>query len=164
LGAISTFGTTNTKIKCSAVSAETWLLELEDIEKDSGKILQRICVRQRNAIGEKAQFHKGEILYSKLRPYLKKVVVADRDGICSSEIIPFRMIANQNAEYYRLLLVSPYVDRLVNAATYGVKMPRVGTDTMINLLLPLPPLAEQKRIVAKIEELLPYINQLREAK
>ena len=51
---------------------------------------------------------------------------------------------------------SPHIDYVINSVTYGVKMPRVGTDTMTNLLIPLPPLAEQKRIVAKIEELLPY--------
>ena len=59
--------------------------------------------------------------------------------------------------YIAYVLRSPFIDYVINSVTYGVKMPRVGTDTMTNLLIPLPPLAEQKRIVAKIEELLPYV-------
>lgn len=48
-------------------------------------------------------------------------------------------------------------------AAYGVKMPRVGTETMVNLLVPLPPLAEQERIIAKIEELLPLVDRYEQA-
>lgn len=57
------------------------------------------------------------------------------------------------------VLTTPHIDFVINSVTYGTKMPRVGTDTMTNLLIPLPPLAEQSRIVAKIEELLPYIEE-----
>ena len=59
------------------------------------------------------------------------------------------------------MLKSPHVDYVINAVTYGVKMPRVGTDTMVNLLIPLPPLAEQHRIVAKLEEILPLCDKLK---
>ncbi|WP_296401074.1 restriction endonuclease subunit S [Acidaminococcus timonensis] len=59
-----------------------------------------------------------------------------------------------------MYLKSPYVTQVVNDTSYGVKMPRVGTGTMENLLVPLPPLAEQKRIVAKIESLLPLVEKL----
>ena len=66
-----------------------------------------------------------------------------------------------HANYIVYVLRSPHIDYVVNSVTYGVKMPRVGTETMVNLLIPLPPLAEQKRIVAKIEELLPLCDRLR---
>ena len=68
-----------------------------------------------------------------------------------------------NAEYLVNVLRAPHVDYVINSVTYGVKMPRVGTETMVNLLVPLPPVAEQKRIVAKIEELLPLIDRYEEA-
>ena len=79
------------------------------------------------------------------------------------EIVPFSMYGKINPEYIVVVLTCPHVDFAINSVTYGVKMPRVGTETMCNLLVPLPPLAEQKRIVAKIEELLPYIDRYEKA-
>ena len=73
------------------------------------------------------------------------------------------MYGNIEPEYARYFLISPFADGIVNSASYGVKMPRVSTDTMTSLCFPLPPLAEQKRIVAKIEELLPLVERYGEA-
>jgi type I restriction enzyme S subunit len=80
-------------------------------------------------------------------------LVAPEDGVCSSEIVPFSPFEYLDADYLVTVLKSPHVDYTINLVTYGVKMPRVGTETMLNLLIPLPPLAEQKRIVAKLEQL-----------
>ena len=136
-----------------------WSLDLEDIEKETGIIINRCSAGSRKITGDKVVFHKGQILYSKLRPYLKKILIAPSEGICSPELVPFNVFGGILPEYVVAVLKAPHVDYLINSVTYGVKMPRVGTDTMINLLVPLPPLTEQKRIVAKIEELLPYIDR-----
>ena len=89
---------------------------------------------------------------------MKKILVAPDDGICTPELVPFdTYLIDEN--YISYVLRSPHIDYVINSVTYGVKMPRVGTDTMINLLIPLPSLAEQKRIVAKIEELLPLVDR-----
>lgn len=93
-------------------------------------------------------FYKGNILYSKLRPYLLKIFVADENGICTPEIVPFDTYCNIYNEYIATYLKSPYVDNFINTITYGVKMPRVGTETMVDLFVPLPPVEEQHRIVA----------------
>ena len=97
-------------------------------------------------------FTKGDILYNKLRPYLLKILVAPDDGICTPEIVPFRVYGGINPNYIVNYLKSPYVDNLINSITYGVKMPRVGTETMTSLLVPIPPLEEQRRIVERIKE------------
>ena len=78
-------------------------------------------------------------------------------------MVPFWAFGSLDAQYIVSVLKAPHVDFAINAVTYGVKMPRVGTETMVNLLVPLPPLAEQKRIVAKIEELLPLIERYEKA-
>lgn len=84
-------------------------------------------------------FEDIEKEFSKLRPYLKKILVALSNGICSPELIPFSMYGNINHEYMVYVLKFPHTDFTVNAVTYGVKMPRVGIGTMNNLLIPLHP-------------------------
>ena len=163
LGDCSSYAQRKEKINTNAIRKEAWSLDLEDIEKETGCILQKHLASERKIVGDKVKFYKGQVLYSKLRPYLKKVLVAPDDGVCSSEIVPFFMYGNTNPKYIVFVLICPQVDYVINSVTYGVKMPRVGTETMVNLLVPLPPLAEQKRIVAKIEELLPYIDRYEQA-
>ena len=70
------------------IANDAWILDLEDIEKDSGRVLQKIRKFGRESSSTKHLFHKGQVLYSKLRPYLNKVVIADEDGFCTSEILP----------------------------------------------------------------------------
>ena len=162
-GDISTYNHRKEKISANEITEDMWSLDLEDIEKESGKIINICKASERKISGDKVRFYKGQILYSKLRPYLKKILVAPDDGICSSEMVPFNLYGNVDSQYAVYFLKSPHVDFIINSVTYGVKMPRVGTDTMIELPFPLPPLAEQKRIVAKIEELLPYIDRYEQA-
>jgi len=158
LGIISTYNQTKQKINAKDADVSIWGLDLEDIEK-GGRLLVKKTVGERKAVGDKTVFSKGDILYSKLRPYLLKILVAPDSGICTPEIVPFTVYGGISAEFIVNFLKSPYVDGLVNGETYGIKMPRAGTDTMISLLVPLPPLSEQHRIVSKIEELLPYIER-----
>ena len=120
--------------------------------------LEYKTVGERKAVGDKTVFTKGDILYSKLRPYLLKILVAPDDGICTPEIVPFRVYGGIDPSYIVNYLKSPYVDNLINSITYGVKMPRVGTETMTSLLVPIPPLEEQRRIVEKIDEVASAVS------
>ena len=156
LGFVSSYAETKKKIKAQDAPPDLWQLDLEDIEK-GGRILEHKTVGERKAVGDKTFFEAGNVLYSKLRPYLLKVLVAPADGICTPEIVPFSLYGKVLPEYIVAFLKSPYVDGVINAVTYGVKMPRVGTQTMTSLLLPLPPLNEQQRIVNKINEVMPVV-------
>ena len=157
LGDCTGYAQTKEKVSPKDITGDMWSLDLEDVQKDTGAILVKTKASERRISGDKVKFHKGQVLYSKLRPYLKKILVAPDEGICTPELVPFdTYLIDEN--YIAYVLRSPHIDYVINSVTYGVKMPRVGTDTMTNLLIPLPPLAEQKRIVAKIEELLPYVD------
>ena len=158
LGEISTYAQTKRKINASNADTQLWGLDLEDIEK-GGRLLNIKTVGERKAIGDKTVFNRGDILYSKLRPYLLKILIAPEGGICTPEIIPFTCYGNICKDYIVSFLKSPYVDDYINSATFGVKMPRVSTETMTSLLVPLPPLSEQFRIDTKAKELMPYIDE-----
>ena len=162
LGIVSTYAETKEKINAQNADPSIWGLDLEDIEK-GGRLLCKKRVSERKAIGDKTLFFRGDILFSKLRPYLLKILVADDDGICTPEIVPFKMYGGINPEYIVFYLQSPYVDNYINSITYGVKMPRVGTETMVSLLVPLPPLNEQNRIVNKIKEVIPTVAEYEKA-
>lgn len=159
LGDISSYAQTKKKISPNDIKDDMWSLDLEDVEKNTGAILNKVCVSERKISGDKVIFEKGNILYSKLRPYLLKILVAPDDGICTPELVPFDTYGEIYNRYIMWVLKAPHVNFAVNAVSYGVKMPRVGTETMVNLLVPLPPLEEQHRIVTKIEEILPYIDK-----
>ena len=159
LGTISTYAQKKEKINAKNASPNIWELDLEDIEK-GGKLLKKSNVSERKAVGDKTMFYKGNILYSKLRPYLLKIFVADENGICTPEIVPFDTYCNIYNEYIATYLKSPYVDNFINTITYGVKMPRVGTETMVDLFIPLPPVEEQHRIVATYKSILLALEKL----
>ena len=151
LGELCDYGNC-TNIDTADIADSAWILDLEDIEKDSGVVLQKVRQGERNAGSTKHRFHKGQVLYSKLRPYLNKVVLADEDGYCTSEILPLEFEWNILPQYARYFLMSPTFLRYANKCSYGVKMPRLGTADGKKAIILVPPLEEQKRIVIAIEQ------------
>ncbi|MFN7177799.1 MAG: hypothetical protein ACK4MX_13065, partial [Thermaurantiacus sp.] len=86
---------------------DLWLLELEDVEKETGRIAERLPVSARDSLSTKSQFQAGDILYGKLRPYLNKVVVADAPGYSTTEIVAIRPYLPLCSEYCALALRRP---------------------------------------------------------
>lgn len=102
----------------------------------------------------------GDVLYGKLRPYLRKIEIAPKNGFTTTEMFPIKVI-NQNliSPYYlRYVMLSPYFANRINGSTYGMKMPRVGTKYLASMLIPLPPFEEQKRIVTKVEKMMALVK------
>lgn len=147
-------------VDTSNIDDSAWMLDLEDIEKDTGIVLQKIRKAERNAASTKHLFHKGQVLYSKLRPYLNKVVLADEDGYCTSEILPLEFERNILPQYARYYLMSPAFLGYANKCSYGVKMPRLGTADGKKAVMSIPPLNEQVRIVATIEQSFAQLNSI----
>jgi len=160
LGEIAAYGVPQ-KINGNAeILPDTWVLDLEDIEKDTSRLLQRIKASERAFQSTKTAFQKDDVLFGKLRPYLNKVLVAPEAGICTTEIVPIRSREAISPHYIRLVLQSPMTMRTIERLMYGMKMPRLGTGDANNLPFPLPPLAEQRRIVAKVGELMALCDTL----
>ena len=161
LGNISTYNQTKPKVKAIDLKESTWVLDLEDIEKNTGNILERINAKDKKVSGDKLVFYKDQLLYSKLRPYLKKILIAPDDGVCTPELVPFNILGGCNTNYILSVLKSPYVDFFINSVTYGVKMPRVSVETMVNLLIPIPTIKVQNNIAEMIEKVNSLCDKLR---
>jgi type I restriction enzyme S subunit len=161
LGEITDYGS-SPKAEPSDLKNDTWVLDLEDIEKTSSNLLCKIRFNERNSLSIKSRFKAGDVLYSKLRPYLDKVIVADEDGVCTTEILPLKCYADLNPYYFKYSLKRGDFLKYVNSVTKGMKMPRLGTKEGQLALIPLPPLSEQKRIVVEIEKKLTKTKQLKE--
>ena len=161
LGEVCDYGNC-TNVDTKDIPETAWILDLEDIEKDTGKILQKLTLKERNSASTKHLFHKGQVLYSKLRPYLNKVVLVDDDGFCTSEILPLDFNGYILPEYAKCYMMSPTFLRYANHCSYGVKMPRLGTLDGKKAVLTVPPIHEQKRIADKVSQLFSLLDSIAE--
>jgi len=121
---------------------------LENIESKTSKFIE-----SKEVVFSEAgiEFKSGDILFGKLRPYLAKVYLAEQEGICVSEFLVLRCCEIINLYVKYLILSSQFID-IVNSSTYGSKMPRANWGFIGNIIIPIPPLEEQKAIVDFIEQ------------
>jgi type I restriction enzyme S subunit len=99
-----------------------------------------------------ALFSKGDLLFGRLRPYLQKILIAERDGAASAEFIVLKPNPYSDLGYFSSLLRSDKFLEHTTMVSSGDR-PRVSYDSIADFRLSLPPLAEQKRIVAKLDAL-----------
>ena len=160
---ISNYGDCN-NISVTDIADDEWVLELEDLEKDTASIIQILSKAERNIKGVRHKFNKGDVLYSKLRTYLNKVLVAPQAGYCTTEIIPFNSYCNISTYYLCHVLRTTYFLDYTQQCGYGVKMPRLSTNDAHKGMIPLPPLCEQQRIVEEIEHWFSLIDTIEQGK
>ena len=162
LGEISDYGSC-TNVETDQISDDEWILDLEDIEKDNGRVLCKIRKHERNAVSTKHKFYEGQVLYSKLRPYLNKVVLADENGYCTSEILPLDFSEIIVPSYARYYLMSQTFLKYADRCSYGVKMPRLSTADGKKAVFTIPPIDEQNRIVGAIETAFAQLDSIAES-
>lgn len=157
LGAVVEYGST-LKAEPSELADDTWVLELEDVEKDSARVVQRLTFAERQSKSTKNRFYAGDVLYGKLRPYLNKVVYADRAGVCTTEIVPLRPNEAVDGRYLFHWLRHPTFLAYVIEVSHGVNMPRLGTDAGRAAPFVLAPKNEQRRIADKLDTVLARVD------
>ena len=157
LGGICNYGQVKS-VDSAEINDDEWVLDLKDIEKGTGKLLKITTKKEVNSKSKKSCFFKDDVLYSKLRPYLNKVIIAHKKGFCTSEILPLNFGEYILPQYAKLVLMSPYFVDYANQCSYGTKMPRLGTSDGKLAFFPLAPLDEQKRIVEKMMKLYIKLN------
>lgn len=133
---------------------------MENVEAHTMRLLGTIPAVQMKSAAE--SFCAGDVLYGRLRPYLNKVLCPDFDGLCSTEFIVFRKTTNIHSKYFQFFLNSWAFVTFANSLNAGDR-PRVKFEQLADYPFPLPPLAEQKRIVAELEQRLTVVAQVEAA-
>ena len=129
-----------------------WLLQLDMIESNTGKILSKYFVSLDKIGVSTIKFSKDNVLYSKLRPYLNKVVLPDEAGFATSEMIPLFPTEELNKIFLAFVLRDDGIVRFLNAHVSGSKMPRVQADVFWNLGIILPPSTLQNQFADFVEQ------------
>jgi type I restriction enzyme S subunit len=132
---------------------EIWLLNLDQIEINTGHIINKVLIPVNQAGSSTSVFDSGNVLYSKLRPYLNKVVWPQTSGTATTELVPFRPNPKVlNCAYLAYYLRSDSFLSVANHYTTGAQLPRANVKQLLEHKLPLPPLSEQRRIVDLLDQ------------
>ena len=127
------------------IGESIWLLNLDMVESRSGKILEKIVVSKDKINASTCAFDNKNVLYSKLRPYLNKVVLPDQDGYCTTELVPLKPNNELKREFLATLLRSDEFVGYINEKTAGAKMPRVSMNNFRQFECILPPITLQEQ-------------------
>lgn len=131
----------------------------DSIEKGTGVLIEDRTVRESGAKGPNNKFYTGQILYSKIRPSLNKVVIAPYDGLCSADMYP--IICHSNKLFMLDYMLSECFLVQVRKAENRVKMPKLNLESLGLFLTVLPPEAEQSRIANRINEFMELCEVLK---
>ena len=131
-----------------------WLLNLDMVESNTGKVLDFLYVDDSQIGTSTISFDQNNVLYSKLRPYLNKVVLPDRAGYATSELLPLKpdekIIIREYLSYF---LRSPHFVKYINEKTSGAKMPRANIADLKAYEIDCPSVMEQQRIVSQFNSI-----------
>ena len=131
-----------------------WLLNLDMVEQQTGRVIEYKYVNEDNLNGSIVQFDTENVLYSKLRPNLNKVVLPKKDGFSTSELLPLRPDSGiLDRDYLATFLRSNNFVTWAVSKTAGAKMPRLGTKDLLNAEIPVPTIEQQKAIAEKFKKL-----------
>ena len=130
----------------------------DNIEKGTGRLLEFRTVAVDGVRSAKHRFFAGQILYSKIRPNLAKTTIVDFEGLCSADMYPINSYID--SRYLLLYMLSPMFLGIAVKNDTRVAMPKINQEELNAIPVPVPPLAEQRRIVAKVDQLMALCDQL----
>ena len=134
-----------------SVDGRVWLLNLDMIESNTGKVIEKVYEDSENALSVQP-FDEGNVLFSKLRPYLNKVVIPDEPGLATTELVPLRPKGDiLNKIFFSHLLRGDQFVNFANDIAGGTKMPRMPLSELRKFECILPPMEEQMKFVAIAE-------------
>jgi type I restriction enzyme S subunit len=136
----------------------------ENIESGTGRLLNVRSAAEDNMTSGKYLFESGVVLYSKLRPYLMKVSVAHFRGLCSADMYPLTPhLHEMTLEFLQQLLLSEAFTNYAVAESQRARMPKLNRDQLMAYSAPVPPLADQRRLAARLREQMDAAEKARAA-
>ena len=129
-----------------------------NIQKETGKLLDYNTISEDKVFSSKHYFYKNQILYSKIRPNLSKVITINFEGLCSADMYPIKSFIDR-FYLHKYMLSSTFLGFSVKNDT-RVAMPKINQEELNKILVPVPPIEEQERIVQKVDELMKFCDEL----
>lgn len=140
-------------------SESYWLLNLDMVESNTGHIYERLYVPFDKIGTSTIAFDTNNVLYSKLRPYLNKVVIPDCPGYATSEMLPLKPNKNYiTREYLTYFLRSPKFVAYINEKTSGAKMPRANSSDLKSVEIECPTLENQRHITSEFDRIISIVR------
>jgi type I restriction enzyme S subunit len=139
------------------------LVAPDHIEGCTGRLLKKETAADQRAISGKYVFAEGDIVYSKIRPYLRKAILADFDGLCSADMYPLRPAANVCAGFVLATLLGHHFSKYAESVSVRSGMPKINRSELADYEIALPPTkAEQEAIAAILTDMDAEIIALEE--
>lgn len=147
---------------CTELKNKKWLsknqkqkyIGLENVESNTGKFIDTESTYD---LTQTLICNPGDVIFGKLRPYLAKAYEVTEKACCSGEFAVFGNFTG-NSTYLKYVFLSDWFIKIVDASTYGTKMPRAGTNFIKNMQIPLPKSQEQDNIVNYLDSVCMKID------
>ena len=137
------------------------LVAPDHVESGSGRLLKKVTAKDQGAISGKYFFSKGDIVYSKIRPYLKKAVVADFEGLCSADMYPLKPAINVAAGFVLATILGHRFSKYAESVSVRSGMPKINRAELAEFVIVLPPTkAEQEAIAEALSDADALIESL----
>ena len=124
------------------------LVAPDHIESGSGRLMKKETARDQRAISGKYLFAKGDIVYSKIRPYLKKAILADFDGLCSADMYPLKPASNVSAGFILAALLGHHFSNYAESVSVRSGMPKINRSELAEYTIALPPTKNEQQAIA----------------
>ena len=137
------------------------LIAPNHIEQGTGIVLDRETASAQGAISGKYVCRPGDVIYSKIRPALRKATIATQACLCSADMYPLRVRADLDPRYLFLLLLSDPFTTWAVLESERVAMPKINRESLADLRIPVPPLEEQRRVVMQVADETSRLDHMR---
>ena len=143
--------------------AEMILIAPNHIESRTGQVIAKETSADQGAISGKYLCKAGDVLYSKIRPALRKVALANEDCLCSADMYALRPSERLLPHYLQYFLLSDHFSTWAEHESARVAMPKINRETLSAIRMPVPPLHEQENIISEIRKGTERIDDQRKA-